>query len=154
VIGIPLAATMGIPFVQLLWDLPAMSEFDAEPAFLHAPSDDPVSTTLLAYRTADDKFAVLAFWWEDDFHWRAQMPPEELQHLEKYGLKPRAFHRIDNPDPGPRGFVATFPHYTYEIGANGPDVLEVGIPAASSLDAVLSMVAKHPDRFPAIRRGS
>jgi hypothetical protein len=145
---------MGTPFVQLLWDVPAMSEYDADPAFLHAPGDEPLSTMLLAYRTADDRFAVLAFLWEDDFHWRAQMPPRQLEDLKKYGLKPNAFHRVDNPDPGPRGIVITFGHSTFEIGAHGPEVLEQGIEAASSLDAIFVTVLKHPDRFPAVRRGS
>ena len=131
-----------------------MSELDAEPAFLHAPSDDPGSTSLLAYRTQNGMFAVLAFDWEDEFHWQAQMPPKELGDWANYGLKPRAFHRVDNPDAGPNGIIITFPHYTYEINAHGPEVLEQGLEAASSLDAILITVAKNRRRFPAVRRGS
>ena len=82
------------------------------------------------------------------------MPSQQLEDLKKYGLKPHAFHRVDNPDPGPSGIVITFPHSTFEIRAHGPEVLEQGTEAASSLDAILVTVGKHQDRFPAVRRGS
>lgn len=138
---------MGIPLIQVLWDLPQMSELDAEPAFLQAPSDDPISTMLLAYRTSEHKFAVLAFDWEDSFLVQMQSPPQDVSEATKWGLKPRSFHRVDGQDARPCGIVITFPHYTFEIHANGPQVLGTSIEAKNSLDALLKVLSENRERW-------
>lgn len=130
---------MDFPLIECWSEPPPMHSSYPNPAFLEFFGDNPVSSLLLAYRTIDERYAVVAFDWEDGFSVKIKSPPSTYDELRPFGLQDRAFHLVNYHAGEPQTCIITFPNCSFEIESDGGggQVLEGGITASSSVAAIL-----------------